>query len=1405
MPQGQFSIGANIHAMPGVFDVVKSISTQIRNVQKQATQGMRDAVSQTKGAFDAASSLKARPATTEAVDKAIASINKVAGSTRATGKMITDMHARIAQALVSMGNDAKLSADQMTSFDEIIEKLSPDLQELAKSLLTTGQTAEQNAQFTKDMERAFRAAAEAIGMTTREARGLIDAEVSGKQAEDAFTRSVKDGVAATKEKVQVGQQAARATADMAGQVARHRQQTQAGTRTTSAFVNMIRGLTGSAASATKSIGGVVKWLLMLVPNMLRSSRATDEATRSTKRFGRSQQETQKFLRTTVSQSYATVRSLDILMSAFQGIQLGSALLTGSMQGLGMSIFFMRMSFIPLTALFAVVTVAVMGLAKVIQGLKKAISELGKQAQDTLVHFRALAGGVVEGTKTWIASTDWAIRYGRSLEETRESMVSFWQQGLLNEDMMKASIALSSAWGMELSQATQILSDAVGEEEANTEALRKYGIVVDGVTDGMSRMDIAARVAESTMNRFGDSIDARLRTISGASQRAKSAIAGFWEAFMEPIATNVIAPLINSFANMISGLLQLVRGLWMSSEAQSYFNATLDKARKLTEKYRPEIEMLAAVVRLVVVTSFWMLQRALRAAVNAAERFFQWIRNITSANTALGRTLKPLTDMLRMLSTGIKEITFSGLLQKFKELMGNLGNIFGPFGDFISTLFTSLMTVWEENSGEFISNAIATFTLASIWKKFFGGKVSPLKAVFRTFLLNIFGETLIESLPVEDWVKGLLNRIFDWTVWGFAIGSIIGGLPGGLIGAAITTILGILDEQLGLGIGDAIRNAIPKTKEDWTALWDTAVVSWNKFWAWVNQTMWPGIGEIATSFAQWLNGDIDFATFFDNVRESFRKGLDNFSLETLFSGNVDGVFDGKIWELKYGWVEVRDKKSPFDIIKEWISDIGKSDTFTKISEWIENLKTKFNEAFPGMSRLIEIVKTSILGWGQAIIDFVTPLLNVFEPLGRAFVSFGTLIIGSLAKISTMIATIFPIISKIWLTLAEGAKSSGVYEIIQGLAALVGGTLSAAFQMLLIPINFVLTLLTKGFPAAWKNLKIDLANVLATLLDAANTLRERFKEGFDKFTESITNFGTTFGEKWRDIWNDIKDWFSNTWIGQAYEVITGWFQSIYDFFTGNSWDDDMLAAWKNLWTNIKDWFSNTWFGKAVTAITSWFEDIKTKFDVWKTEIQSKWEEIWNAAKTWFTDTFRLDMLEKARQWLQEMYDKVNTEITNIKDRIPEILGEAVQTLYTKGTEILAGLWSGLKSKWEEIKTWLDGIAKDIADILGLESSSPSRIMQRVGKNVADGMLLGMQNMVSGTKGIAKDITKNLQFSGQINGEMFANPAYSTTSNNINIFISGNTFGSNGDDNRFAGDLADELVTRLQLRGVNTTRRF
>jgi phage-related protein len=112
------------------------------------------------------------------------------------------------------------------------------------------------------------------------------------------------------------------------------------------------------------------------------------------------------------------------------------------------------------------------------------------------------------------------------------------------------------------------------------------------------------------------------------------------------------------------------------------------------------------------------------------------------------------------------------------------------------------------------------------------------------------------------------------------------------------------------------------------------------------------------------------------------------------------------------------------------------------------------------------------------------------------------------------------------------------------------------------------------------------------------------------------------------------------------------------------------------------------------------------------------------------------------------------TGLVNAIPQLLSSAVELIGSLvdsfketdwrqiGIDIVNGIWNGLQSMWESLKSWFisewDGLVGDVKDLLGIHS--PSRVFAGIGKNMALGVGEGWDKSYSSIK---RDIEAGMRF--------------------------------------------------------------
>jgi phage-related protein len=156
---------------------------------------------------------------------------------------------------------------------------------------------------------------------------------------------------------------------------------------------------------------------------------------------------------------------------------------------------------------------------------------------------------------------------------------------------------------------------------------------------------------------------------------------------------------------------------------------------------------------------------------------------------------------------------------------------------------------------------------------------------------------------------------------------------------------------------------------------------------------------------------------------------------------------------------------------------------------------------------------------------------------------------------------------------------------------------------------------------------------------------------------------FTGDWEKAWEGIKTFLSGIWDAMKALVDTT-IRTIHKLIKGVL--SMINSIWNQVWTNIKTFAETTW-GNIKSKAAEIFESIRDKLsEIWDS-IKATIEEKWNAIKEWFDDIW---------QKIKDVFKP---------DEMIEI-----------GKNIMNKLWSGLQSVWEDIKSWLSGIADFVGDV-------------------------------------------------------------------------------------------------------------
>lgn len=109
----------------------------------------------------------------------------------------------------------------------------------------------------------------------------------------------------------------------------------------------------------------------------------------------------------------------------------------------------------------------------------------------------------------------------------------------------------------------------------------------------------------------------------------------------------------------------------------------------------------------------------------------------------------------------------------------------------------------------------------------------------------------------------------------------------------------------------------------------------------------------------------------------------------------------------------------------------------------------------------------------------------------------------------------------------------------------------------------------------------------------------------------------------------------------------------------------------------------------------------------------------------------------------------------DAVISYMGGLVGRFVSIGADIVNGLWNGLKSKWDGVKSWLTNAAaalpEGVKKVLGI--NSPSRVFRFIGHDTMAGLHVGLQDKGNHALQTVRDLARQMAQAAQPSGMAFA----------------------------------------------------
>lgn len=517
-----------------------------------------------------------------------------------------------------------------------------------------------------------------------------------------------------------------------------------------------------------------------------------------------------------------------------------------------------------------------------------------------------------------------------------------------------------------------------------------------------------------------------------------------------------------------------------------------------------------------------------------------------------------------------------------------------------------------------------------------------------------------------------------------------------------------------------------------------------FFQYMLEKGFPGLLEVLGSFVQ----KIDWSALTEKLQElmdAFEPFLEKVGqallivLEDLGTAIADFVnsdaFDA-IVDTLIRWMEDADPEE----MAEGIENLTKA--FIGINAALNLFSTIILPLLTGIMTLINAINMAKMATDVATLSTSIDTLSASLAGGEiaTTVSGG----GLFANIGTSLSTLATTVS------TKVGEITGYFTAMSEAATLEGATMSQSIELAAQsfgPLTGILTTVSGGF--------LTLTGVIGMLTDGFN--------GLDAILVAIGGVLTGLGAL----------------ILGAPAIVAGLIAGIIAIGVNfvawlGTYGSELQGWWDGLVSNVGEWFNNLgqnlgkWIGEGIVNIINWIGELPTKIKEWCAEVD--WldvgknivdgilfifslpaklaELIWTAVSNFFSgfwdglcEAFGIaSPAENMKPAGEYIVEGILEGITNIIDTIGSWIDTNIwqpfksgidavlngESLIDVGKNVIAGLWDGLKSKWEEVSSWLgdcwDSVKQAAADAFNI--GSPSKVFEQIGKYIMQGFNIGLE---------------------------------------------------------------------------------
>lgn len=412
-------------------------------------------------------------------------------------------------------------------------------------------------------------------------------------------------------------------------------------------------------------------------------------------------------------------------------------------------------------------------------------------------------------------------------------------------------------------------------------------------------------------------------------------------------------------------------------------------------------------------------------------------------------------------------------------------------------------------------------------------------------------------------------------------------------------------------------------------------------------------------------------------------------------------------------------------------------------------TAFAAIFAYSMATNEAFRNQIIGIASSIASSLAPafqsLTGLAEPLQGLFAaavivvnSFALALGGLVAAVAPVIATIVsglvPIISTIIDAVGQIALviTTTLCPIIQQVTDLITANMPVIQEVITGVLTVIQTIISTVLPVMVEIFSSTMAAIQAVIDAVWPYISAIVTAAMNAIQAIVTIVLGIINQDWGSVWNGIQALASSVWIFIE-NIVNGGVVFIQAVITNGL--ALIQSVWDSIWSAIGDWVANLW-NTIKSVVQGGINNVKSFISSGLSTVQGLWNSAWSTVQSILNNAW-----SGITNGVSSGINSVVSFVSSIPGRIVGALGNLGSLLYSAGSSIVSGLLNGIKSSIGGVYDFVSGIAGKIADLKGPKRKD-LRLLIPNGGWIMQSLETGLKKRFEGVKttvsGFADDLS-------------------------------------------------------------------